>query len=478
MLRRDFMKRTVAGAAAFGGVSMFEHVLPVEVQAKGAGGGMGIAEGLDLIDKGRERNYIPEIRAEILNNPRAVFLIETHVDAERDGKGFFLDAQQQLYDTGHDVVSRLFVRGTKRGGSTLIKPNFTDVPDSVLSPVVGINTSPDFIAGFMHGLNELGNTNVLVGERGASYENHMKMGTYEVFEKFNVPLVEAKYPKFKDYDKKELNWHKVPGTPVIWNRIPTIRPIGDEDNVFINMPKLKCHNLGLTTLSIKNLQGSVPTGYGHYCNSWSDLESLVKRTYQVDWDYFEKDYYQTVEAGFLKHRAAGFKYWDYEDSYAKYVAKGGWEAFKKVKDDSKARKEFMSDLPRLMWDEQWCQRALDSASAITPDINIIEGVIGRDGSGFDTGRDELSNVIVAGLSMTEVDSVGSYIMGHDPRKVYYTRIASERGLGKCDIDRIDIYWIRDNGEIEPLKDLSEIKRTPFGVNIHTWKETNKRLFWD
>ena len=30
MLRRDFMKRTAAGAAAFGGVSMFEHVLPVE----------------------------------------------------------------------------------------------------------------------------------------------------------------------------------------------------------------------------------------------------------------------------------------------------------------------------------------------------------------------------------------------------------------------------------------------------------------
>ncbi|MFC1509959.1 hypothetical protein ACFL60_09810, partial [Candidatus Omnitrophota bacterium] len=156
---------------------------------------------------------------------------------------------------------------------------------------------------------------------------------------------------------------------------------------------------------------------------------------------------------------------------------GGWETFKKVKDNVDDYKEFMKEFPKLlMRDEQWSQRAIDSALAIRPDINIIEGIIGRDGSGFDTGRDELCNVMVVGISILEVDSVGSYIMGHDPTELPYTRIGKERGLGECDLSKIEIYWIRDN-EIVPLKTLDEIKRYRLGVNMHTWAETGKRLFW-
>jgi len=81
-----------------------------------------------------------------------------------------------------------------------------------------------------------------------------------------------------------------------------------------------------------------------------------------------------------------------------------------------------------MWDEQWAQRGLDAASAITPSLNVVEGVIGRDGSGFDVGRDELCNVVIAGLSSPEVDAVGTWIMGHDPREMPYLRIAKERGV--------------------------------------------------
>ena len=137
----------------------------------------------------------------------------------------------------------------------------------------------------------------------------------------------------------------------------------------------------------------------------------------------------------------------------------------------------MSDINGpLMWDEIWCQRALDSSTAIKPGINIIEGILGRDGSGFNTGKDELCNIIIIGLSKTEVDSIGSYIMGHDPTELPYTRIAKERGLGECNPAKIDIYWIR-NGEIVPVKNLTEIKWYRLGVNMHTWKETGERLFW-
>lgn len=476
MKRREFMTKTAAAGAALAAAEFGQLAMPMPAEAIGTGGGIDILEGLDIIENGKAKNTMPELRPEILGNPRAVFLIETNVNASRDARGFFTDARPQLFEEGKRVVSQIFVKGSKKGGSTMIRPNFTTTPDNVLSPVVGIITSPDFIAGFSEGLRDIGNTNIITSARGSNVRMHRKTGIYDVFDRYGINLIEANYRRFSDYDKKELNWHKVPN-PVVWNKIPTNRPIGDKDNFFINMPKLKNHNLGLTTLSVKNLQGAVPTGYGHYCNRWDQLEYLVKMSYDIDWGHFEKDYYENVESAFLKHRAAGFKHWDYEGLYPIYEKKGGWEAFKKVKGDPKKVREFMSDIDGpLMWDEMWTQRALDSSSAIIPNLNIIEGIIGRDGSGFDTGRDELTNVIVIGMSSLEVDAVGSYIMGHDPNELPYTRIGKERGLGESDPAAIRIYRIR-NGEIVPVRNLSDIKRYRLGVNMHTWAETGERLFW-
>ncbi|MCD6308240.1 MAG: DUF362 domain-containing protein, partial [Candidatus Latescibacteria bacterium] len=374
MKRREFMKRSALAGAAFTGTALGGLAMPMPADAVGTGGGIDILEALDMLERGKEQNIAPEIRPEILNNPRAVFLIETHVSAERDSRGFFTEARPQLMEIGKKAAPQIFVKGSKKGGSTIIRPNFTTTPDNVLSPVVGIITSPDFIAGFVNSLRDIGNTNVFASARGSNVRMHRKTGIYSVFDSNDINLIEANYRRFSDYDKKELNWHKVPD-PVVWKNIPTNRPIGDKDCFFINMPKLKCHNLGLTTLSIKNLQGAVPTGYGHYCNGWDQLELLCKKSYNINFKRdFVKNYYQNVEAAFLKHRAAGFKYWDYEGLYPKYEAKGGWEAFKKVKDDSKKLREFMSDFSSrlLMWDEQWTQRAIDSATAIKPNLNIIE----------------------------------------------------------------------------------------------------------
>ena len=477
MERREFLKKGVIAGTFLAGTELAELGIPLSAEAVSTGRGIDILEAIEILEEGKAKNSIPEIRQEIRDNPRAVFLIETHVDASPDERGFFTEAQPQLHETGKQVVPKIFQKGIKRGGSTFIMPNFVVVQETVLSPVVGIITSPDFVAGFVEGLRELSNTNVITSARGGGARNHRMTGIYSVFDKYSINLFESSYQRFSDYDKKELNWHKVP-RPVVWKNIPTYRPIGDPDNLFINMPKLKCHNLGLTTLSIKNLQGAVPTGYGHYCNNWEAIKHLCERSYNINFNRdFPDDYQTRVEAAFLKHRAAGFKHWDYEGLYPIYEKKGGWEAFKKLKDDYDSVREFMKDIPGpLMWDEMWCQRALDSASAIIPDINIIEGIIGRDGSGFDIGKDELCNIIVVGLSKLEVDSVGSYIMGHDPTELLYTRIGKERGLGECDMNRIDLYWIRDS-RIVPIRNISEIKRYRLGVNMHSHAETGECLFW-
>ena len=476
MKRREFIEKAVIGSSVFAGSGLASLAMPFDAGAFSTSGGMGIEEALFRLESGKEKNVMPEIRPEILNNPRAVFLIETHVSAARDERGFFNEARPQLEETGKQVANDIFFKGSRKGGSTLIKPNFTTVPDSVLSPVVGINTSVDFVAGFAQYLREIGNTNVIVGDRGTNVRNHRKTGIYSVLDRHEINMIEANYLKFPHYSKKELNWHRVPD-PVVWKNIPTYRPIGDKDNIFINMAKLKCHNLGLTTLTIKNLQGAVPTGYGQYCSTWAGLPALAKHTYRINFKRdFMKDYQQRVESAFLKHRLADYKYWDYEGYYPEYNARGGWEVFKKIKNEPEKVREFMKGIELLMWDEQWCQRAIDSAMAIKPSINIIEGVIGRDGSGFDTGKDELCNLILVSLSMPEIDSIGSYIMGHDPKELHYTRIAKERGLGENDPNRIVMYWIR-NGEIIPVRNLLEIKRSRLGVNLHTWAETGKRLFW-
>lgn len=482
MKRREFIKKAAITGSAFAGVELAGFAMPLSTEAYGTGTGIDIIEGLDILEKEKEKNIFPEIRPEILNNPHAVFLIETDVSASRDKSGMFTGARPQLFATGKKVVPQIFVKGSTKKGSTVILPNFTNVPTPELqnNPSVGIITSPDFIAGFVESLRDIGNTNVITEARGVTAKNHRQSGIYSVFDAHNINLIEANYQRFSDYGKNELNWFKVPD-PKVWKRIPTIRPIGDKDCFFINMPKLKNHNLGLTTLSIKNLQGAVPTGYGHYCTRWSMMEILAKHTYRANGMNFKRDfvknYYENVESAFLKHRAAGFKHWDYEKTYSAYEAKGGWDVFNKIKGNADLTREFMADINGpLMWDEQWTQRALDSASALNPTINIIEGIIGRDGSGFNVGKDELCNILVIGLSMTEVDSMGSYIMGHDPTELPYTRVAKERGLGECDPAKMKLYRIRD-GEIIPVKNLSEIKRYRLGVNMHTWAETGKRLFW-
>jgi hypothetical protein len=77
--------------------------------------------------------------------------------------------------------------------------------------------------------------------------------------------------------------------------------------------------------------------------------------------------------------------------------------------------------------------------------------------------------------MPEVDAIGTYIMGHDPKELFYTRIAKERCIGECDPRKIDLYWIRDGQVVKA--NLADVKSYRIGVNLHTWAETGERLFW-
>jgi uncharacterized protein (DUF362 family) len=480
MKRRDFVKRAAAGTGSFAAMSMYEMLEAGDAQAVSTSGAMGVEEGMYHLDIGKEKNVMPELRPELKNNPRSVFLIETHVDARKDETGHFTEAVPQLVEEGASVAERLLVKGTKKGGSTCFKPNFTHVYSWDYNRTNAVYSSPDFIAGMVNHLRTIDNTNLIACEGPTASRVHRLGGVYDGFDPVELRMVEAGYERFEHFRKKDLNWKKTKDS-VVWKQIPYVRPFGDEDNFLINVAAMKCHLTGLTTLTVKNLQGCVPRGYGQFCTPWDSLESGAVRAGIPFKRDFHKNWQQDVEASFLKHRAAGFKRWDHTGGYKRYEAKGGWDAYKKAKKDGReALRDFMSDVGQLMQHELWVHRGLENAEALKPDLNVVCGIFAIDGEELHRdriGTSQLTNIVVAGVSPYEVDAVGSYIMGHDPRELYYTRIAKERGFGECDVNKIDINLIRDNGEIVPVKNLSEIKRHKIGLNWARKEDPNERLFW-
>ncbi|MBT4482113.1 MAG: DUF362 domain-containing protein, partial [Candidatus Latescibacteria bacterium] len=269
MIRRDFITRSSAAAAGLAASAMYEFFADNMAQAFSTSRGMGIEEANSYIERGKEKNIMPEVRPEIRNNPRAVFLIETHVDARKDKTGHYTEAVDQLRDEGQRIARLLLVNGTKKGGSTFIKPNFTGVPEHKFNRTNGVYSSPDFIVGVVEHLREIGNSNVTCGDNPINAVNHRQGGVYDAFDPYNVLMIEAGYERFEHYKKNELNWSKPVDSPV-WNRIPYYKPILDEDNFLINIATMKCHLTALTTLTAKNLQGCVVKGYGQFC--WPGIQ--------------------------------------------------------------------------------------------------------------------------------------------------------------------------------------------------------------
>ncbi len=102
------------------------------------------------------------------------------------------------------------------------------------------------------------------------------------------------------------------------------------------------------------------------------------------------------------------------------------------------------------------EKLVDLLSVIKPEFTLIDGIIAGE-------RDEMFprpvklGVIVAGEDVIAVDAVSSYIMGFNPMKIPYIRIANERGIGNGDLSSIDV--IGENPELLRKKfSILKIKR--------------------
>ncbi|GAH44209.1 unnamed protein product, partial [marine sediment metagenome] len=349
----------------------------------------------------------------------------------------------QIERFGNRVAELVFRKGTEKRGRTYIKPNLVGglSEKNRVTHCHGGIVHPYFIAGMVDGLHSIGNTNVAIGARGAlRHPQIVESGFQDLLDAHNLPLIEAHVQYFRDYKRSELVWHKNP-EGMIARGFSTYKPTFEKGTTFINLAHAHVHPFGHTTLTLKNLQGVMPRGYGHTCDAWPTLD-IWRRQFMDDFN----PYYRTeIEKSYIKHGNMGFKHWDHGGFYKKYVAQGGFEAFKKARlayeqKRGEERTEALNHIyditdSRLFLAEQWAQRMMDQVEVFpAPYVSMVEGVFAR---GHDTGVMH-ADFLTVGRSMVAVDAVTSWLMGHDPRELPYLKIAKERGLGENDIDAIPI----------------------------------------
>ncbi|MHB9029078.1 MAG: DUF362 domain-containing protein [Candidatus Latescibacterota bacterium] len=408
----------------------------------------------------KKGNVPPALREEILENPSAVFVVRTSVVSQKDSEGKFPPDNEQFQREGYRVAQLIFRKGSKKGGQTLIQPNyvggFTADRRSVNN---GVSTHPSFVAGFGDALRELGNTNIVIGANGAAkHEHFVQSGVAQMMHEHGLFLYEGKYENWSDYVKSEVTWIDNP-EGVVMKKVPYFSLIQAKDTTLINLAKDRIHQLGFTTLTLKNTQGTMPVGYMHICQPWNDLKRPI--SLQPGKKIFNPDYQREIEKRYVKHAQMNFKYWD-EGGYCKaYFDSGGYEAFKKGANNADYK---------LFWGEQWGQRMMDVVSNVHPAVCLVEGIVGVDGG----NALHLNNFVTVSRSMVSCDSLAAWLMGHDPRELPFLRIANERGLGENDIDRIPVYEISEKGVAKI--DYRNLPRAKMGVHVYSEKGAPLRFF--
>ncbi len=119
-----------------------------------------------------------------------------------------------------------------------------------------------------------------------------------------------------------------------------------------------------------------------------------------------------------------------------------------------------------LWQLGLARRLVDTAQVIHPHLNIIEGIVGREGTAFEHGCNRTLGLVIAGVNIVAVDSLASYLMGFDPQKLIYLDLAAEAGLGENNISRLKTYILEED-HLAPCADPGLLRVTPpFRVITH------------
>ena len=254
----------------------------------------------------------------------------------------------------------------------LLKPNV--IPQG--GEDSGMITHPWFVAGMVEYFREAGAGKVLVGEGGwgrSYWDGGDEWDLEAIWDRSGYrEMADAKGVGLVDLEE---DWEMVGVPDGRFTRTLLISKWARrEDVLFVDVPKMKTHNLAVTTLCTKNLMGTVLCPDRHFC--------ARSRAYSI------------ARIGSLALYEASFS-------------------------------ELLTDL----------------ASVVRPDLCVVEGIVGRDGTGFHRGESIPAWTVVMGRNPITVDAYTSYLMGFNPMAIPYLREAERRGLGTVDPERIRIRWM-------------------------------------
>lgn len=363
-------------------------------------------------------------------HPEAVFIKRTGVSSKEDEQGI-LDEGRALAD---DLIVRTVSGGWSPASKVACKPNWTcNSPVDGVSTLEnrGINTDKFFVEGFMREVRNKGPQELYLNEC-ACPDQWPVHGWTQMAERNGFILRDLTSKDYWDLDEgKDLLFVKVPNG-VVFKEIAFQVPVVDPGTFLVNIAKFKAHGMGITAC-IKNLQGVSGKRFHQFCGGSGDIFKMYEKQYHK---YFQKDYMERIAELRTIHQPT-IPRWDKPD-------------------DSKIGGFYM---------EQWCNRMLDSLSVTPMQLNIVEGIYGRDGNGFQAGphdgkpMDFMSNNLVFGRDPFRVDIITHWLAGHEPGNFGLFHLGIERGMSNVlDPADIPVYEWR-NGQAT-LARLDTFERTP------------------
>lgn len=327
-----------------------------------------------------------------LMNPNAVLVLRRPLAGSAEWEDFRLAAHHALRT----------MRVELEGENVVIKPNVTS-GERFADPDSGVTTHPGFVQGMVEYLLEHGgrkNRVSMVEDPRDTDDNDPRCWTNTGYD-----LVAARTgmrlltPKTYTCVKRDVP------APQVFERLNVSRLAVAPRTVLFNVPKLKTHNLGITTLGMKNLMGLVNVFDRHYCiQSWGELPAEIRQ-------------------------------------------------------NPAPRTEWMTREMHEQWQTGLAKRLVDTAQVLKPAFTLIEGVVGREGTGFNRGRNRSLGLVIAGANVVAVDSIASWLVGFDPLRLVYLRAAAQAGLGENDPSRLMLYT-GDTGDLIPCADPAALRVDP------------------
>lgn len=261
-----------------------------------------------------------------------------------------------------------------------------------------IITHPGFVAGILDALIEKGvaTERVVVGE-GHGHGDREPWARETGY----AAGLEPYGLELVDVDESGGVTVEIPGG-VVFRQLTFARQVTD-CAYYINAPVAKCHNLCCTTLAMKNTQGTVLSPQRHMCGAQKEDEPFADELSQI------------TELGVTLH------------------------------------------------EERFCHKQADKTVARLqmgiPQLCVVDGLIGRDGTGFREGHNRPMGWTVIGDSEVLVDTVATYLMGLDPEATPYLQVAAQRGVGTNRVQEIEVIDLASSQRLEG-QDLSALRSDP------------------